>query len=306
MSYLTAISTLPKLSPLDVLVNDDHGAVLCDFGPAVVVREGHSGPTTRSGFKGSMRWCSREVLMGDEKTLKEQYSEVWGRLALEPFTHSSFPIPSFFSITTGTSPLIYHDIGGALEKVIASYKILGLHENARAALAKAVGVYQQSKNTTGNQQAFQIPLALVALAGLGHIIGKTGTITGSGQRFKSPISNFYQTDQQYGFGESIQPIGYRGAARTCCSAWEYCTSTARDRYQEAEKASMEAHEIYFRIRDDLGAANALRGEDEEHGCVDGFGDGAELTEVLGFAGLVWGETRKRVEAVRRGSEGGVS
>ncbi|KAG9045901.1 hypothetical protein FS837_005459 [Tulasnella sp. UAMH 9824] len=48
---------------------------------------------------------------------------------------------------------------GALEKVVASYEILGLYENARACLAEAIWVYQQLNNTTGNHQAFQIPLA---------------------------------------------------------------------------------------------------------------------------------------------------
>ncbi|KAG8958018.1 hypothetical protein FRC05_009437, partial [Tulasnella sp. 425] len=48
---------------------------------------------------------------------------------------------------------------GALEKVAVSYEILSLHENARAALAEAIWVYQQLNNTTGNHQAFQIPLA---------------------------------------------------------------------------------------------------------------------------------------------------
>ncbi|KAG8976534.1 hypothetical protein FRB90_009136, partial [Tulasnella sp. 427] len=48
---------------------------------------------------------------------------------------------------------------GTLEKVVTSYEILGLHENARAALAEAIWVYQQLTNTTGNQQAFRIPLA---------------------------------------------------------------------------------------------------------------------------------------------------
>ncbi|KAG8938424.1 hypothetical protein FRC04_008653, partial [Tulasnella sp. 424] len=48
---------------------------------------------------------------------------------------------------------------GALEKVAVSYEILSLHDNARAALAEAIWVYQQLNNTTGNHQAFQIPLA---------------------------------------------------------------------------------------------------------------------------------------------------
>ncbi|KAG8929155.1 hypothetical protein FRC01_004766 [Tulasnella sp. 417] len=48
---------------------------------------------------------------------------------------------------------------GALEKVVASYEILGLYENARACLAEAIWVYQQLNSTTGNHQAFQIPLA---------------------------------------------------------------------------------------------------------------------------------------------------
>ncbi|KIO18620.1 hypothetical protein M407DRAFT_83697 [Tulasnella calospora MUT 4182] len=81
------------LKSLNVLVNDDRRAVLCDFGLAGAVRGGHSGLTTSSDFKGSTRWCSREVLMGDERTLK---SDIWGWACLAS------------EIITGNPP--YYDI----------------------------------------------------------------------------------------------------------------------------------------------------------------------------------------------------
>ncbi|KAG8939999.1 hypothetical protein FRC04_005684 [Tulasnella sp. 424] len=46
-----------------------------------------------------------------------------------------------------------------IRKVAVNYEILSLHENARAALAEAMWVYQQLNNTTGNHQEFQIPPA---------------------------------------------------------------------------------------------------------------------------------------------------
>ncbi|KAG8909954.1 hypothetical protein FRC01_006628 [Tulasnella sp. 417] len=47
----------------------------------------------------------------------------------------------------------------ALEKASTSYEILGRYENARACLAEAICVYQQLNSTTGDRQAFRIPLA---------------------------------------------------------------------------------------------------------------------------------------------------
>ncbi|KAG8960869.1 hypothetical protein FRC05_006539 [Tulasnella sp. 425] len=71
----------------NVLVNDDRRAVLCDFGLAAVVREGRRGLTTSADFRGSTRWCSREVLMGEERRLK---TDIWGWacLALEIMTRN--------------------------------------------------------------------------------------------------------------------------------------------------------------------------------------------------------------------------
>ncbi|KAG8960870.1 hypothetical protein FRC05_006540 [Tulasnella sp. 425] len=68
-----------------IIHGDLKSSRLCDFGLAAVVREGYSGLTTSADFKGSTRWCSREVLMGEERTLK---SDIWGWgcLALEIMT----------------------------------------------------------------------------------------------------------------------------------------------------------------------------------------------------------------------------
>lgn len=57
-----------------MLVNDDRSAVLCDFGLAIVLQDEPMGLTTAEGFKGTIRWCSFEVLCGERKSPE---SDIW-------------------------------------------------------------------------------------------------------------------------------------------------------------------------------------------------------------------------------------
>ncbi|KAG8906836.1 hypothetical protein FRB99_006011 [Tulasnella sp. 403] len=63
------------IKAVNVLVNNQGRAVLCDFGLTKAIdEEHHSGLTTSDGFKGSIRWCSPEVLEGQPRTI---FSDVW-------------------------------------------------------------------------------------------------------------------------------------------------------------------------------------------------------------------------------------
>lgn len=49
--------------------------MLCDFGLAQVIDQAyHSGLTTSDGFKGSVRWCSPEILEGKPRNAE---SDMW-------------------------------------------------------------------------------------------------------------------------------------------------------------------------------------------------------------------------------------
>ncbi|KIO20131.1 hypothetical protein M407DRAFT_140421 [Tulasnella calospora MUT 4182] len=70
------------LKALNVLVTDDRNAVLCDFGLTIVLQDGPTGLTTAEGFRGTIRWCSLEVLLGERRS---STSDVWswGCLVME-------------------------------------------------------------------------------------------------------------------------------------------------------------------------------------------------------------------------------
>lgn len=63
-------------------MNPARKAVLADFGLTTLMGSSSSGLTTSRGFKGSIRWCSWEILDGDDRTL---YGDIWawGCLVLE-------------------------------------------------------------------------------------------------------------------------------------------------------------------------------------------------------------------------------
>ncbi|KAG8984000.1 hypothetical protein FRB93_006839 [Tulasnella sp. JGI-2019a] len=75
LDTLCAIEYLHNLDPpvvhgdikaLNILMSDERRAVLCDFGLAIAADEVQSGLTTSKGFKGSVRYCSPELVMEDE------------------------------------------------------------------------------------------------------------------------------------------------------------------------------------------------------------------------------------------------
>lgn len=60
----------------NVLVKKDGHAALCDFGLTKMLGQGLHGFTTTAGFKGSMQWCSPEVL-NSEANMKTPSSDMW-------------------------------------------------------------------------------------------------------------------------------------------------------------------------------------------------------------------------------------
>ncbi|KAG8984002.1 hypothetical protein FRB93_006841 [Tulasnella sp. JGI-2019a] len=75
LDTLCAVEYLHNLDPpivhgdikaLNILMSDERRAVLCDFGLVVAADEVQSGLTTSKGFKGSVRYCSPELVMEDE------------------------------------------------------------------------------------------------------------------------------------------------------------------------------------------------------------------------------------------------
>ncbi|KAG8886195.1 serine/threonine-protein kinase KIN2 [Tulasnella sp. 332] len=63
------------LKALNVLLNEDNRAVLCDFGLAIAADENSSGLTTSQGLKGSIRYCSPELVENEEP--RSTASDVW-------------------------------------------------------------------------------------------------------------------------------------------------------------------------------------------------------------------------------------
>ncbi|KAG8989973.1 hypothetical protein FRB94_013836 [Tulasnella sp. JGI-2019a] len=72
------------LKALNVLMSNERRAILCDFGLAVAADEVQSGLTTSRGFKGSIRYCSPELVM-EEEARRSPASDMWawGCLVLE-------------------------------------------------------------------------------------------------------------------------------------------------------------------------------------------------------------------------------
>ncbi|KAG8984882.1 hypothetical protein FRB93_006179 [Tulasnella sp. JGI-2019a] len=58
----------------NVLVDHRGQALLCDFGLAKLVEDGHSGLSTSSNFHGSVRWCSPELFHDSPRSLA---SDIW-------------------------------------------------------------------------------------------------------------------------------------------------------------------------------------------------------------------------------------
>ncbi|KAG9030421.1 Phosphatidylinositol (PI) 3-kinase [Tulasnella sp. UAMH 9824] len=73
------------LKALNVLVNDNGRALLSDFGLAQAMEDGPTGLSTSSGFQGTFRYCSPEVLQGTSPNLQSDIW-AWGCLALEIIT----------------------------------------------------------------------------------------------------------------------------------------------------------------------------------------------------------------------------
>lgn len=73
------------LKALNILINDDGGALLSDFGLAKAIGDKRTGLTTSNGFKGTVRYCSPEALQGNQiECPSDMWS--WGCLAMEIIT----------------------------------------------------------------------------------------------------------------------------------------------------------------------------------------------------------------------------
>ncbi|KIO22801.1 hypothetical protein M407DRAFT_78833, partial [Tulasnella calospora MUT 4182] len=81
------------LKAVNVLINEGREAVLCDFGLTTVMNE-RTDLTTATGFKGTMRWCPLDVILGARQTLESDIWS-WGCLVMEIITgnypYSEFP-----------------------------------------------------------------------------------------------------------------------------------------------------------------------------------------------------------------------
>lgn len=79
-----------KLFKANVLINSNYRAVLCDFGLARLYEDiGFERLETSTGFKGSIRWCSPEILDGQPRTPSSNVY-AWAWLVWEV----SVPLPS--------------------------------------------------------------------------------------------------------------------------------------------------------------------------------------------------------------------
>ncbi|KAG8905225.1 hypothetical protein FRB99_000445 [Tulasnella sp. 403] len=102
------------LKSLNVLVNEQESAVLCDFGLAAAMEE-VSGLSTSKGFTGSIRWCSPELLFDHPRT-PESDMWAWGCLAYEiltgriPYCEISADVAVIRKIVQGDLPAAVSEI----------------------------------------------------------------------------------------------------------------------------------------------------------------------------------------------------
>ncbi|KAG9022522.1 hypothetical protein FRB95_014668 [Tulasnella sp. JGI-2019a] len=85
LDTLSALEYLHNLDPpvvhgdiksVNVLVGDERQALLCDFGLTLAADEVPTGLTTSKGFKGSVRYCSPELVMHEEAR-RTVFSDMW-------------------------------------------------------------------------------------------------------------------------------------------------------------------------------------------------------------------------------------
>ncbi|KAG9034282.1 hypothetical protein FRB95_013440 [Tulasnella sp. JGI-2019a] len=117
---LCAVEYLHNLDPpvvhgdikaVNILLNDERRAVLCDFGLAVAADEVQTGLNTSKGLKGTMRYCSPELVM-QEESLRTVSSDIWawGCLLVEimketiPYSKLKNEFQVMFALTNRVPP----------------------------------------------------------------------------------------------------------------------------------------------------------------------------------------------------------
>lgn len=68
---------------MNVLIADERRGVLCDFGLALAADEVQAGLTTSNGLKGSLRYCSSELVVSDERRSWSSDMWAWGCALVE-------------------------------------------------------------------------------------------------------------------------------------------------------------------------------------------------------------------------------
>lgn len=106
--HLVALHCSPSFQE-NILLDNGDCAVLCDFGLSSVMEDSMStGLTTSDGFKGSLRWCSPELLDNEKRsTLSDMWA--WALCVLEVCRTGGFRLAtserfSFLQIATGRLP----------------------------------------------------------------------------------------------------------------------------------------------------------------------------------------------------------
>ncbi|KAG9021463.1 hypothetical protein FRB95_002063 [Tulasnella sp. JGI-2019a] len=120
LDTLSALEYLHNLNPpvvhgdiksVNVLVGDERQALLCDFGLTLAADEVPTGLTTSKGFKGSVRYCSPELVMHEEAR-RTVFSDMWawGCLLVEimketiPYSQLRSDFQVMFALTNGVPP----------------------------------------------------------------------------------------------------------------------------------------------------------------------------------------------------------
>ncbi|KAG9001709.1 hypothetical protein FRB94_004588 [Tulasnella sp. JGI-2019a] len=130
LDTLSAIQYLHNLDPpvvhgdikaLNVLMGDERQPLICDFGLALAADEVPTGLTTSKGLKGSMRYCSPELVMQNEPR-RTPFSDMWawGCLLVEiiretiPYPHILNDAQVILAVAMGHPPesqeLLIHPI----------------------------------------------------------------------------------------------------------------------------------------------------------------------------------------------------